>query len=117
MMDNMDDNIKAVNAFMEALQDAGLPVASVFPDGYVRWINNVILDARQQADADVIIDDYKAGRFDYLDNRVYPEYGEQLDMLFRAIAASPEMQIIFAEFYDTIRAIKDAYPKPTELEP
>jgi hypothetical protein len=41
----------------------------------------------------------------------YPNIGDQLDMLYHAINASPDLQVQFADFYNTIKEIKDKYPK------
>lgn len=103
----MINNEKALNAFMEALQNAGLPVGSVFPDGKVRYTRP--LTVREQSDADTIVDAYKAGRFDYLDKRVYPSVGDQLDMIYWDNINGT------TEWRDAITAIKDANPKPEEI--
>ena len=41
----------------------------------------------------------------------YPSYTEQLDMLWHAIDADETLKVQFADFYNTIKAVKDAYPK------
>lgn len=50
----------------------------------------------------------------YRDERVraYPSIGDQLDMLYKAMDRGeiPKSK----EFYNAIKAVKDAYPKPTE---
>ena len=43
----------------------------------------------------------------------YPYFGEQLDMIWHAIDADTELKTKFATFYDAIKAVKDAYPKPS----
>lgn len=50
----------------------------------------------------------------YQRDRVYPQIGEQLDMLYHAIDADAGLQTQFADFYAAIKAVKDANPKPTE---
>jgi len=42
----------------------------------------------------------------------YPSYTEQLDMLWHAIDANETLKTQFAEFYNAIKAVKDANPKP-----
>lgn len=96
---------KALNAFLEALQAAGLPVRGV-ADGKPRYSR--ALTAREQVDADVIVDAFNAGRFDYLDKRVYPDIEMQLDMLYWDGENNTTV------WRDTITAVKDANPKPTE---
>ena len=43
---------------------------------------------------------------------IYPQIGDQLDLLFHAIEADTDLKTKFAEFYNAIKAVKDAYPKP-----
>jgi len=93
-------------ALHEALQVAGLPVRGG-ADGNMRYTRQ--LTVREQADADTIVDAYKAGRFDYLDKRVYPSVGDQLDMIYWDNVNGT------TEWRDAITAVKDANPKPEEL--
>jgi len=58
--------------------------------------------------AEIATNGYKRDRA-----RSYPEIGEQLDMLFHAIDADADLKTKFADFYDEIKAIKDANPKPS----
>ena len=41
----------------------------------------------------------------------YPSYTEQLDMLWHAIDADETLKVQFADFYNAIKSVKDAYPK------
>ena len=41
----------------------------------------------------------------------YPPIREQLDMLWHAIDADADLKVKFADFYNAIKAIKDAHPK------
>ena len=41
----------------------------------------------------------------------YPTVGDQLDMLWHAIDANETLKTQFADFYNAIRAVKDAHPK------
>ena len=43
----------------------------------------------------------------------YPAIGEQLDLLFHAIDADADLKTKLAGFYNAIKAIKDANPKPS----
>ena len=43
----------------------------------------------------------------------YPEIGEQLDMLYHAIDADSDLKTKFSSFYNTIKSIKEKYPKPS----
>ena len=43
----------------------------------------------------------------------YPEIGEQLDMLYHAIDADSDLKDKFSSFYNTIKSVKEKYPKPS----
>ena len=43
----------------------------------------------------------------------YPEIGEQLDMLYHAIDNDSDLKGKFSNFYNTIKSIKEKYPKPS----
>ena len=43
----------------------------------------------------------------------YPEIGEQLDMLYHAIDTDSDLKTKFSGFYNTIKSIKEKYPKPS----
>lgn len=44
--------------------------------------------------------------------KAYPKIGDQLDNLWHAIDADADLKTKFATFYNAIKAIKDANPKP-----
>ena len=44
----------------------------------------------------------------------YPAIGDQLDKLWHSINADDTLKTQFADFYNTIKAVKDAYPKESE---
>ena len=43
----------------------------------------------------------------------YPANGEQLDLLFHAIDADADLKVKLAGFYNAIKTVKDANPKPS----
>ena len=43
----------------------------------------------------------------------YPEIGEQLDMLYHAMDADSDLKTKFSSFYNTIKSVKQKYPKPS----
>ena len=43
---------------------------------------------------------------------IYPRITDQLDLLFHAIEADTDLKTKFADFYNAIKVVKDAYPKP-----
>jgi len=60
------------------------------------------------AAADKAANSYKTARLDS-----YPAIGEQLDLLFHAIDADADLKVKLAGFYNAIKAVKDANPKPS----
>jgi len=60
------------------------------------------------AAADKAANGYKTSRLDS-----YPAIGEQLDLLFHAINADADLKVKLAGFYNAIKAVKDANPKPS----
>ena len=49
---------------------------------------------------------------DYINKRQYPQIGDQLDLLWHAIDADSDLKVKFSAFYNSIKAVKDANPKP-----
>ena len=45
-------------------------------------------------------------------SKTYDTIGNQLDMLFKAIDADSDLNSKFSAFYNSIKAVKDANPKP-----
>jgi hypothetical protein len=88
---------------LQALLDAGLPVKGVVGNR-ARYSRE--LTAEEQSAAQVLIDAYIAGRFEYLNQRVYPNISDQLDMLYW------DMKDGTTNWLDAITAIKEQYPKP-----
>tara|TARA_R100000426_G_C4773476_1_gene91882 strand:+ start:236 stop:505 length:270 start_codon:yes stop_codon:yes gene_type:complete len=43
----------------------------------------------------------------------YPPLGEQLDLLWHAIDADADLKVKLSGFYNAIKAVKDANPKPS----
>ena len=42
----------------------------------------------------------------------YPAIGDQLDLLWHAIDADTDLKVKFSAFYNSIKSVKDANPKP-----
>ena len=62
-------------------------------------------------EAKVLYQKQRTGEADTTKN-IYPQIGDQLDLLFHAIEADTDLKTKFADFYNAIKAVKDAYPKP-----
>ena len=52
-------------------------------------------------------DSYKSKR-----RKAYDRLPDQLDLLWHAIDADSDLKVKFSAFYNSIKAVKDAYPKP-----
>jgi uncharacterized protein YicC (UPF0701 family) len=48
----------------------------------------------------------------YEGTKTYPPIVDQLDMLWHAIDADADLKSKFSAFYNSIKAVKDANPKP-----
>jgi hypothetical protein len=55
--------------------------------------------------------DYDAKQYQRNRASEYPQIGDQLDKLWHSINADDTLKTQFADFYNTIKAVKDKYPK------
>ena len=55
--------------------------------------------------------DYDAKQYQRDRAIAYPAIGDQLDKLWHSINADDTLKTQFADFYNTIKAVKDEYPK------
>lgn len=55
--------------------------------------------------------DYDAKQYQRDRASKYPAIGDQLDKLWHSIDADDTLKTQFADFYNTIKAVKDEYPK------
>ena len=67
--------------------------------------------ARTTLDAEAAAVKYKTDRTTD-GSTTYSSVGDQLDLLWHAIDADADLKSKFSAFYNSIKAIKDAYPKP-----
>jgi len=79
--------------------------------------NSVTLDqslidaARVTLDAEAAAVKYKTDRTTN-GSTTYSSVGDQLDLLWHAIDADADLKSKFSAFYNSIKAVKDANPKP-----
>ena len=67
--------------------------------------------ARVTLDAEAAAVKYKTDRT--IDgSTTYASTGDQLDLLWHAIDADSDLKVKFSAFYNSIKAVKDANPKP-----
>jgi len=67
--------------------------------------------ARSTLDAEAAAVKYKTDRT-INGSTTYAPIGDQLDLLWHAIDADADLKVKFASFYNSIKAVKDANPKP-----
>jgi len=67
--------------------------------------------ARATLDAEAAAVKYKTDRTTN-GSKTYPAIGDQLDLLWHAIDADTDLKSKFSAFYNSIKEVKDANPKP-----
>ena len=67
--------------------------------------------ARVTLDAEAAAVKYKTDRTTD-GSKTYPAIGDQLDLLWHAIDADTDLKSKFSAFYNSIKEVKDANPKP-----
>ena len=67
--------------------------------------------ARVTLDAEAAAVKYKTDRTTN-GSTIYPAIGDQLDLLWHAIDADSDLKVKFSAFYNSIKEVKDANPKP-----
>ena len=67
--------------------------------------------ARVTLDAEAAAVKYKTDRTTD-GSTTYPAIGDQLDLLWHAIDADSDLKVKFSAFYNSIKEVKDANPKP-----
>ena len=68
-------------------------------------------DARTTLDAEAAAVKYKTDRTTN-GSKTYAPIGDQLDLLWHAIDADSDLKVKFSAFYNSIKEVKDANPKP-----
>ena len=77
----------------------------------VSIIQSNIDAARVTLDAEAAAVKYKTDRTTD-GSTTYAAIGDQLDLLWHAIDADSDLKVKFSAFYNSIKAVKDANPKP-----
>ena len=111
-------------AIYEAYKNDAAPVVSVCSNNGAIDTNGRIFEpdaarvaaARKSLDEAAALVKYKIDRnggtgIDKV-GTFYPEISEQLDLLWHAIDADADLKVKLAGFYDAIKKVKEANPKP-----
>jgi len=77
----------------------------------VSIVQSKIDAARTTLDAEAAAVKYKTDRTTN-GSTTYAPIGDQLDLLWHAIDADSDLKVKFSAFYNSIKAVKDANPKP-----
>ena len=107
-------------AIFKAYKDEATPITVVndtLKKCYDKDGNEVEIDSAK-VDAARVTLDAEAAAVKYKTDRTtdgsttYASTGDQLDLLWHAIDADADLKVKFASFYNSIKAVKDANPKP-----
>ena len=82
-------------------------------DVITEWLSDDITQPTDEAIANEqarLQAEYDANQ--YQRDRVYPQLGEQFDMLFHAIDEDETLKTQFADFHAALKEVKDNNPKP-----
>ena len=77
----------------------------------ITLVQSKIDSARATLDAEAAANKYKTDRTTD-GSTTYSSIGDQLDLLWHAIDADADLKSKFSAFYNSIKAVKDANPKP-----
>ena len=81
-------------------------------DGKSVTLDQIKIDAaRTTLNAEAAAVKYKTDRTTN-GSTTYPAIGDQLDLLWHAIDVDADLKAKFSAFYNSIKAVKDANPKP-----
>ena len=73
--------------------------------------SSLVTAARTTLDAEAAAIKYQTDRTTN-GSTTYSSVGDQLDLLWHAIDADADLKVKFSAFYNSIKAVKDANPKP-----
>jgi len=77
----------------------------------ITLVQSAINTARATLDSEAAAVKYKTDRTTN-GSKTYPAIGDQLDLLWHAIDADADLKSKFSAFYNSIKEVKDANPKP-----
>jgi hypothetical protein len=86
----------------------------VYSDGEIIWNDEIETQPTEleiNAKLTELQADYDAKEYQRKRAAEYPSIGDQLDKLWHSINADDTLKTQFADFYNTIKAVKDKYPK------
>ena len=77
----------------------------------IEWHNGTTPISKTDIEAKMVEVQAEYDANQYQRDRVYPEIGDQLDMLWHSIDQNPKLKSEYFEFYEAIKAVKVKHPK------
>jgi hypothetical protein len=77
----------------------------------IEWHNGTTPISKADIEAKMVEVQAEYDANQYQRDRVYPEIGDQLDMLWHSIDQDSELKSKYFEFYEAIKAVKVKHPK------
>lgn len=79
------------------------------------WVSNNAIPTEEEIKTAAVSQIETDISMQYQGNRAnsYPQLGQQLDLLWHAIDADADLKTKLASFYNAIKTVKDANPKPS----
>jgi len=77
----------------------------------IEWHNGTTPISKADIEAKMVEVQAEYDANQYQRDRVYPNIGDQLDMLWHSIDQNPKLKSEYFEFYEAIKAVKVKHPK------
>ena len=77
----------------------------------IEWHNGTTPISKADIEAKMVELQAEYDANQYQRDRVYPNIGDQLDMLWHSIDKDPELKTKYFDFYEAIKAVKVKHPK------
>ena len=111
---NMDSNITYRYMFLDAMNHRGLEFEDLDKTCCYSFVlqhpqNRIVVPISEPTL--ILTNKYKIDRT-YSGSTTYAPVGDQLDLLWHAIDADADLKVKFSAFYNSIKEVKDANPKP-----
>jgi len=77
----------------------------------IKWLEGTTPIPKADIEAKMVEVQAEYDALQYQRDRVYPNIGDQLDMLWHSIDQNPKLKSEYFEFYEAIKAVKVKHPK------
>ena len=103
-------NNEIINAIKKINPNAEVTVGGNSLDE-ITWLNGTTPISKADIEAKMVEVQAEYDANQYQRDRVYPNIGDQLDMLWHSIDQNPKLKSEYFEFYEAIKAVKVKHPK------